>query len=251
MMAEMKRAVRCGGKPVTVIVLAGGSGRRMNADKARLPVQGETLLDRVLRQVGPHFDEVLISVSPGQVVKIGKPKATPTCPPTRQAIEFFTSPAECQKSREPEPKIVEDEKRGQGPMAGILAGLKAARNDVCAVVACDSPDIDMSFLRRLVRALEGAEIAVPVTSAAQFEPLFAVYAKTAVPRIEELLQGGERSLLPLFARCRTVCVPLGSANRLHNLNTRRDYEDYLQSLSMGKNKKGATCGGRTGRKRGT
>ena len=67
-MKGMKRKIRCGGKPVTVIVLAGGRGSRMGADKAGLPLPGGTLLGRVLGQVGPLFDEVLVSVSPGQTI---------------------------------------------------------------------------------------------------------------------------------------------------------------------------------------
>src|SRR5512136_2723980 len=66
MMAPMKRGIRCGGRPMTVIVLAGGRGRRMKADKAGLDVGGRTLLEHVLSQVEPLFDEVLISLSPDQ-----------------------------------------------------------------------------------------------------------------------------------------------------------------------------------------
>jgi molybdopterin-guanine dinucleotide biosynthesis protein A len=51
MMGEMKRKIRCGGKPMTAIVLAGGRGRRMKADKAGLRVGGRTLLEHVLAQI--------------------------------------------------------------------------------------------------------------------------------------------------------------------------------------------------------
>lgn len=203
MMTGMERKVRCGGRPVTAIVLAGGQGRRMKTEKARLPVPGGTLLERVVGQLAPCFDEILLSVSPGQKV-------------------------------DSKLRIVRDEAVGLGPMAGILAGLKAARNDIAAVVACDIPDIDLRFLRKLVAAAARAEIAVPVTPAGDFEPLFAVYTKAVIPEIEGLLRASERSLIPLFARCRTAAVPLLEAGWLRNLNTRRDYEDYLNSLELEK-----------------
>ncbi|HDT13077.1 MAG TPA: hypothetical protein ENO03_01845, partial [Candidatus Aminicenantes bacterium] len=66
MMGGMRRRIRCGGKPMTAVVLAGGRGRRMNADKPGLDIGGRTLLEHVLAQVGPLFDEILVSVSRGQ-----------------------------------------------------------------------------------------------------------------------------------------------------------------------------------------
>ncbi len=215
MMGTVKRKIRCGGKPMTVIVLAGGRGRRMKADKTGLAVGDRTLLEHVLSQLEPHFSEILISVSPGQKIRFaaGRP--------------------------------VEDGTLGQGPLAGILAGLKAAANDASAVVACDIPDINVPLLRSLARAAGGAEIAVPVGPAGHFEPLFAVYRRSAVPAIEELLQAGERSILPLFGRCRTTVLRIEDAAWLRNLNTRKDYESYILSLAprlAGSSRKGKSKG---------
>ena len=67
-MGTVKKKIRCGGRPMTAIVLAGGRGRRMKADKAGLDVGGQTLLEHVLGQIGPHFDEVLVSITPGQTL---------------------------------------------------------------------------------------------------------------------------------------------------------------------------------------
>jgi molybdenum cofactor guanylyltransferase len=250
MMADVKRKIRCGGMPVTVIVLAGGRGRRMNADKARLPVPGGTLLGRVLGQVVPLFDEVLVSVSPGQEIDLGETEEVKVLASGRRKVGRGPGAGTAGKDRGPELGVVRDGAPGQGPMAGILAGLKAARNEACAVVACDIPDIDAALLRELARAAAKVEIAVPVTRGGDFEPLFAVYKKSVVPRIERLLRASERSLVPLFGLCRTARLPLGDAGRLRNLNTRRDYEEYLRSLRRGGRNNPAISGGRTGRKKG-
>jgi molybdopterin-guanine dinucleotide biosynthesis protein A len=201
MMGGMKRKIRCGGRPMTAIVLAGGRGNRMKADKASLDVDGKTLLEHVLGQIEPLFDEILVSVSPGQAVPIG------------QRVCF-----------------VEDETPGLGPIGGLLAGLKAARNEACLVVACDSPEVPSPLLRSLARAAGDAEIAVPVDPAGHYEPLFAVYKRSIIGEIETLLARSERSLLPLYKRCRTAVVPLGEKLRLRNLNTRGDYESYIRSI---------------------
>ena len=175
----------------------------MRTDKARLPLPGGTLVERVLAQVDDLFDEVLISVS------------------RAQAAAF------------PGRRTVVDGIAGLGPIAGILAGLKAARNETCAVLACDIPEVDSKLLRSLVRRAEGHDIAVPVTPEGLLEPLFAVYAKGLVPLIEGSIRAGEFSLLPLIEASRTLKVKMGKRNRLRNLNTPEDYEAYLSSLPAG------------------
>jgi molybdenum cofactor guanylyltransferase len=229
-MRNMKREIRSGGRPVTVIVLAGGRGRRMNADKARLPVRGETMLERVIGQVAPYFSEILVSVSPGQKVHV-KAMSQVKAEPSRRGKADHESPGLTTAAKtEPGVRFVEDEVPDLGPLGGILAGLRAAANDACAVVACDIPDVHVALLRKLTRTAAAADISVPVTKAGQFEPLFAVYTKAVIPEIEALLRSGEQSILPLFEHCRTERVPLADATWLRNLNTRKDYESYLKCI---------------------
>jgi len=192
-----------GRKGASLIILAGGKGRRMGFDKASLTLPGGPLIRRVLRQVEGMFDEVLISVSRGQAVD------TPGC------------------------RTVEDAAPGQGPLAGILAGLKAAKNEVCAVLACDIPDIDVGFLAGLIAKTQGFDIVVPVSSGGFFEPLFAVYRRSVIPEIEVLVQAGDFSILTLFDRCRTRKVRLKDSGWLRNLNTPEDYKKYLRELRRG------------------
>lgn len=221
MISTVKKTIRCGGKPMTAIVLAGGRGSRMKADKAGLAVGGRTLLEHVVDQLEPYYDEILVSVSPRQkIIAPASPRNRGGWPGELKAGGGHFGL-----------RVIEDETPGQGPLGGILAGLRAAANDVCAVVACDIPDIDVPLLRSLARAAVGADIAVPAGPAGHYEPLFAVYRKAVVPKIEALLHSGERSIIPLFDRCRTVVVKFKDAARLRNLNTRTDYEAFLRSLA--------------------
>jgi len=257
------RKVRCEGKAMTAIVLAGGRGSRMKADKAELAVGGRTLLERVLGQLEPYFEEILVSVSPGQAPRLTGPVGKR---PASRAIREASN-------RTSSPRVVEDETPGLGPLGGILAGLKAATNDACAVIACDIPEIDLPLLRSLARAAGGTEIAVPTGPAGHYEPLFAVYRRSVVPEIdlpllrslaraaggteiavptgpaghyeplfavyrrpvvpeiEKLLRTNERSILPLYDRCRTAVIRFKEPGRLRNLNTRADYESYLRELA--------------------
>ncbi len=196
----MPGKMNCAGRPASLIILAGGKSARMGADKAGLPLPGGTLIGHVLGQVEDMFDEILISVSRGQAVD------APGC------------------------RTVEDAAPGQGPMAGILAGLKAAKNDLCAVLACDIPDVDTGFLRDLVGMARDFDIVVPVSPEGLCEPLFAVYRRSIIPEIETLIRARDLSILTLFERCRTRKVVLKDSGWLRNLNTPEDYRQYLRDL---------------------
>jgi molybdopterin-guanine dinucleotide biosynthesis protein A len=139
----------------------------MKRDKALLPAPDKPLIEGVLARVEGLFAEVLVSVSPGR------------------RYDFLSFPQ------------ILDPAEGLGPLAGILAGLKAARHDPVFVLACDIPVLDRGFIGDLVAAAEGFDIAVPRTSKG-LEPLLAIYRKTVIDPIERLLADGKRSVLDLF-----------------------------------------------------
>jgi molybdenum cofactor guanylyltransferase len=187
----------CTGKPLGAIVLAGGSSRRMKENKAFLPVQGKLLIRHIIDQMDSQFGEILISTSRrGEFDHLG-----------------YT--------------VVLDDTPGEGPMAAICSAMKTARFEKNFVIACDIPDINLEFLGRLVEAAAAYEIVVPVSPNNKYEPLFAVYSKSIVTRMQGLLDKGERSLIPLFSLCRTKFILLGSNTWFRNLNTQKDYEDYI------------------------
>jgi molybdopterin-guanine dinucleotide biosynthesis protein A len=194
----MKNLFRCNGQPLSLIVLAGGSSRRMQWDKALLPASGGTIIEHILKQLKERFDEELISIS------------------RREKFTFLKQ------------RLIVDEKPGEGPMMGIKTVLQASKNEKNFVIACDIPDIDLGFLTRLIREAEKADIALPVSPEGRLEPLFAVYTKTVLPEMEKLLDEGVLSLLPLFERCKVQYVPMGENVWFKNLNTRKDYEDFLK-----------------------
>jgi len=194
----MKDLFCCNGRPLSLVVLAGGSSRRMQWDKALLSIPEGTIIEHILKQLEDHFDEVLISVS-------------------RKEIFAFLKR-----------RLIVDEKPGEGPMMGIKTVLQATKNEKGFVIACDIPDIDLGFLQRLIREAEHSDIALPISPGGRKEPLFAVYSKAVLPEMGNLLDEGVFSLLPLFERCKVQYVPMGENAWFKNLNTRKDYEDFLK-----------------------
>ncbi len=194
----MKDLFLCNGQPLSLVVLSGGNSRRMQWDKALLPAPGGTIIEHILNQLEERFDEVLISIS------------------SREKFIFLKR------------RLIVDEKPGEGPMMGIKTALQVSKNEKNFVIACDIPDIDLGFLTRLIREAEHFDIALPISPEGRKEPLFAVYSKMVLPEMEKLLDEGILSLLPLFERCVVQYVSIGENTWFKNLNTRKDYEDFLK-----------------------
>lgn len=171
----------------------------MKRDKALLTAPGRALIEHVLSGIDGWFAEVLVSVAPGRT------------------YDFLSYPQ------------IPDAAEGLGPMAGILAGLKAARFDPAFVLACDIPAVDREFAAALISAAAGFDVAVPRTSKG-LEPLLAIYRKTTVPHIERLLAAGKRSVLDLYPLCRTNIFDIGDPAWLRNINTPEEYAAFLKWL---------------------
>lgn len=139
------------------LILAGGQSSRMGEEKALLNWGGETLLERAVRfwRTSGLVQRVWVAVG---------------------RKDHF--------SRLPEGALaVPDLQLGQGPMAGIAAGFHASCADVLYVSAVDMPNLSLE-----------AVLPVPEHDAAVYrhngrrEPLFAVYRRSVLPTIEQLLK---------------------------------------------------------------
>ena len=191
----------------TAILLAGGQSRRMGQSKAFLPFGKETLLERLVRFYSALFSEVLVVAAHDQAL------------PQVNA------------------RIVHDDVPDQGPLAGICAGLRAARCDTCFVASCDHPFPDSGLVGALLAELDQFDICAPRWED-WLQPLFAAYRRTLLPGFEAQLARGELRPIGLFDQVRTRilepddirCIePDGSS--LMDLNEPVDYQRALEHLA--------------------
>jgi aminoglycoside 6-adenylyltransferase len=138
--------------PVTGILLLGGASERFGSSKAQALFRGETLADRAWRLLQDACEEVFA---------VGK----------RGGGDF------------PFP-VLYDGVDERAPIHGVIAGLRAASNDVCLVVPVDCPLITPDALRALA-----ATRTVPQTG-----PLPGAYPKDALAELEARVERGELSL---------------------------------------------------------
>lgn len=186
------------------VILAGGKSSRMGMkeDKALLKVSGLHLIEKIARELRPYFHEIIISTNAETIHNYA-------FLPYRTAV---------------------DRQLNQGPLMGILSGLRVSGSAVNFVIACDIPEIDLPFIREMADFTRDYDIVVPVTGNEKYEPLFAFYNRCIIPKIEELLNRGVRKIIELFALCRVKYIPMDGKNWYYNLNTLTDYKRYLNKI---------------------
>src|SRR4030095_11938213 len=142
------------------IVLCGGKSTRMGSPKALLPFGGETMLQRVVR--------LLATVVSPIVVVAANQQRLPELPA--------------------EVTVTHDEREDRGPLEGLRAGLKALPVGVGAAYAtsCDVPLLVPAFARRMIDLLGDHDIAVMEIDGFS-HPLSAVYRRSTLPQVEDLL----------------------------------------------------------------
>lgn len=185
-------------------VLVGGASSRMGRDKARLPLQGRSFVERIAEAVG--------MVAP-RVNLVGAKDVT--------SLMYGNVP---------------DVYAGWGALGGLHAALAACQAEWAAVVACDLPFVTGELLARLVSLREEAEAVVPLQPDGRLQPLCALYrTHPCAERARELIEEGERRPRALLQAVRARMVQwremadlTGAELFFENVNTP---EDYAQARS--------------------
>lgn len=179
--------------PCSVLILAGGRGQRMGGrDKGLMPWHGEPLVAHVQRVVRPLSDDVVIS-----------------CNRNHEAYRAYAD------------QLVSDaEADFPGPLAGVIAGLAAARHDWVVVLACDAPRLDQALVLDLLRLAVEHDSPAMVRQGGYWQPMFSVLPRKVLPLLEQAWSTGERSLQKALLRASVQgleCTETDS--RLSNFNS--------------------------------
>jgi len=152
---------------ISAVILAGGRSTRFGRDKLLEPVDGRPLLHHAIDAVRSVATEIVVVAAPG---------AGPLLPDG--AV------------------IVHDPVAFEGPLAGLCAGLGAAREPVVVVVGGDMPSLVRAVLESMVAELErsGADV-VALEHDGQTSPLPMVLRRASgLAATGRLLDAGERRL---------------------------------------------------------
>lgn len=169
----------------TGVLLIGGMSRRFGSVKALAPLGSEMLAERAWRVLGEAFSERLA---------VGKDA-------DQLGLPF---------------PMLDDGIAVRAPIAGVVAGLRAAPTEVAVFLPVDCPLMTPEALRAL--AEQCADAAVPETG-----PLPGAYAKSALPILEQRLADDQLELHEALAELDVNTVELDS-ELLANVNTERDLD---------------------------
>ncbi|HHQ4505934.1 molybdenum cofactor guanylyltransferase MobA [Aeromonas hydrophila] len=199
--------------PVSAVVLAGGRATRMGgADKGWVELAGRPLIDHVLDRLRPQVDEILINANRSQA--------------RYQALA---------------PVIGDDNPDYLGPLAGMQAGLAAARHDWVLFVPCDGPALPRDLMARFRAALTPQTELVVAHDGDWLQPVVALLHKSLLLSLSAALAEGERKIDIWFARHQMAVVSFADQpDAFINLNSPDELAAYEARLPDSATGQGAT-----------
>ncbi|MGY2401585.1 molybdenum cofactor guanylyltransferase MobA [Pseudomonas sp. SDO5271_S396] len=180
--------------PCSILLLSGGRGQRMGGqDKGLLAWRGQPLIAHLQQLTRALTDDLIISCN-------------------RNHARYATLADQL---------VSDDSPDFPGPLAGIRAGLAAARHAHLLILPCDVPHMDARLLAELRETAQRNPLLPVMVRHGQFwEPLICIVPTHLRDAVENAWQAGERSPRKIFLQLGGIgleCPP--DDPRLANLNT--------------------------------
>lgn len=183
------------------LLLCGGHSRRMGKPKGLLPINGETLVERIAR-AGEGFSEKLFSEN-GEI----------------------PAPAGFCKVRDLYPNC--------GPMGGLQAALSVCSSQALICAPCDTPFYSAELAQFLAAQYTPEWDAMILQGADGWDhPLMGVYSKSCLPAFTQCVREDKLKLMWTLEELHTKKITLPpqiSQKVFLNLNTPQAYTDFLAS----------------------
>jgi molybdopterin-guanine dinucleotide biosynthesis protein A len=115
-----------------------------------------------------------------------------------------------------------------GPLSGVLSGLRACKTRWIVSVPCDAPRLPADLVARLLeRAIEAdAEVAC-ARDPERLQPAFCAYRADLVDSLQDYLASGERKIDKYLSSRRWVTVEFADGERAFaNLNTSEEVASF-------------------------
>ncbi|MEZ9057899.1 molybdenum cofactor guanylyltransferase MobA [Vibrio pelagius] len=181
------------------VILAGGQASRMGGrDKGLVELNGRPLIQYVIDKLSQQNVSITINANRNQ-----------------ERYQDFA------------PVVSDSFPDYPGPLGGIHAGLKNADTDWVGFVPCDSPQINEDLVVRFCAAVN-PDSDILVAHDGEFkQPVFTLFHKRVLPRLEAFLERGDRKIILLYKDCVTEFVDFSdSPNCFVNLNTPEELTQF-------------------------
>ncbi|NQX63715.1 molybdenum cofactor guanylyltransferase [Paenibacillus qinlingensis] len=203
---------------ITGVILAGGLNRRMGGKhKALLPVQGEAILLRQLKEMSHGCEQIIVVTNDMETLQ-----------PLLMGVKDI------------DVQCVSDHYIQKGPLSGIHAAMKVAIGSHAWVVGCDMPFISVEAAKVMAEMCRNSnKDAVIPEIEGRLHPLHGIYAREVGPEAELLLQQHNYRLMGLLEHLDWQSVDGDyllqrglRTNFVTNINTPEEYEYMLENLPL-------------------
>ncbi|WP_117235429.1 molybdenum cofactor guanylyltransferase MobA [Vibrio maerlii] len=191
-------------KDTSWVILAGGQATRMGgADKGFVVFNSKPLIEHVLERLSQQTEDITINAN--------------------RSVEQYQQYC----------SVISDVFADYpGPLGGIHSGLVHAHKDWVGFVPCDSPNIALDLVERFCNKLK-PDTDILVAHDGDFQqPVFTLYHKRVLPKLEAFLQRGDRKIILLYKECNTEYVDFSdNPDCFINLNSPQELEKFGELLA--------------------
>jgi molybdenum cofactor guanylyltransferase len=179
---------------LTVILLAGGKSSRMGEDKAFLMLRGKTFCEHIIAAALPCCKELIIVANDQRYTQFGF-------------------------------KVVTDNYKNAGPLAGLEAGLIASESELNLILSCDNPLISTALLNNISENNKTGFISV-FTNNKQIQPFPGLYPSKLIGALSKALDKGDNKLIRFIKdqKHQQLMLPDSLKHQIININHKTDYK---------------------------
>lgn len=171
------------------IILAKEKSERLSCNKALIEIKGKPLIERIIKTIKPHCEDILIISDDGRLSGFGK-----------RFSDIF---------------------KDKGPISGLYTGLYYSNSLKNLVLASDMPFLEKNLIEYIDIKVDFQAI-IP-TIDGKPEPFCAIYSKEILPKIMEQIEKNELSLNSLIKRLNASYINCDKfKNSFFNLNTNEE-----------------------------
>ena len=193
---------------VSAILLAGGKSSRLGTDKAKVKLDGESvMIQAIAEKLSAVSDDIVVSTNGRRYDDITIP------------VRWAT-----------------DVKPGAGSLMGLYSGLLAVRHDYAIAVACDMPFINIELLKYMISLPRDYDVLLPRVGD-NTEQLHSIYSKSCLPEMEKFLDSGRLKITAFLYEIKVMHVSEDIINRydpqhlsFFNVNTAEQLKEAQRIL---------------------
>jgi molybdopterin-guanine dinucleotide biosynthesis protein A len=184
-------------------ILAGGKSSRMGTDKGLLLFKGKAMIQHVIEQMQPVFDNLVIVSNNPEYEKFGL-------------------------------EVIPDLIKNIGPAGGIYTALKHSETKLNFLVSCDMPFVTKGAIDFVFKNRNESQI-VLLENQGKLEPLFGIYAKDCEAVWWQLIQQNTIKLQEMVSHFELNIIPVENKEIFEetffkNINTKEDFDNALNQI---------------------